>query len=200
MKKSRIIIAILVVLLGISFGFNLKHSAERNNERRFLLNSVNSSFVNISRDIDYILSFTEYDEDTVNTITGSFIHILANFREVDRLLNQYRVFFNSESLNYGAIPNFDDIARTMGTSYGTFNGVRYNCIMYDNIISENEVLYLSALRDDLARLMDGMQSTVNPPNVNESLTTYQLNNLLRDFFDTWSYRSENSPYYLLRSE
>ena len=200
MKKARIIMAILVVLLGISFGLNLKHSAERNNARGYLLNQVNYSFVNISRDLDKIISFVEGGLTNDNTITDTLMRISSDFMKVDSLLNQYRTSSPTEKLSYGAIPKFDDIALTLGFGNGTVNNMRYNCILYDNIISENEILYLTTLRDDIQRLSEGMQSSVNPPNENEKLSIAQLNNLLREFFAVWSYHNESSPYFLLRSE
>ena len=201
MKKAGIIIiAVLVVLLGISFGLNLKQNAERSNARRYLLNQLNSCLMDTSLELDKIISFTEYDLTNDNTNADTLMRISGNLIRADSLLTQYKYTSSSETLIYGAIPNFDDIACTMGFGVGTFNDVRYDYILHDNVISENEVLYLTALRDDIAQLSDGMQSSENPPNENKNLSIAQLNNILREFFDVWSYHNEDSPYYLLRSE
>ena len=201
MKKAGIIIiAVLVVLFGISFGLNLKQNAERSNARRYLLNQLNSCLMDSSRELDKIISFTEYNLANDNTHADTLIRISGNLIRADSLLTQYKYTSTSETLIYGAIPNFDDIARTMGFGDGTFNNARFNYILHDYVISENEVLYLKALRDDIARLTERMQSSENPSNENKNLTITQLNNILSGFFDVWSYHNEDSPYYLLRSE
>ena len=201
MKKTGIIIiAVLFVSLGISFGLNLKQNAERSNARRYLLNQLNSCLIDSSRELDKIISFTEYDLTNDNTKTDTLMRISDSLIRADSLLTQYKYTAPSEALVYGAIPNFEDIARTMGFGAGTFNDVRIDYILQDNHISESEVLYLTALKDDIARLTDSMQSSENPPNENKNLAITQLNNILRAFFDVWSYHNEDSPYYLLRSE
>ena len=200
MKKFRIIISILSVLLCISVGLNIKQNSDRNKARRYLLNSVNACFVNISRELDKVISGIENDMTNYNYNRDTLIIISNCFIEADTLLMQYKYSRLSEGLNYGAVPNFNDIAHTIGFGSGTFNDVRYNCILHDDVISENEMRYLVALRDDIVLQLGRIQSTKNPPNENEKLTIAQLNNILNDFFDTWSYHNENSPYFLLRNE
>ena len=201
MKKAGIIvIAVLVVLLGISFGLNLKQNAERSNARLYLLSSVNACFVNISVELDKVISGVENGTTTSNYNRDTLLRISDYLYKADTLLTQYHYSRPSAGLKYTAVYNFGFIASTMGFGSGTANDIRFNCILYDDEISDSEILYLTALRDDITRLTDSMQSSENPPNENKNLTITQLNNILSGFFDTWSYYNEDSPYYLLRSE
>jgi hypothetical protein len=94
---------------------------------------------------------------------------------------------------------FSFIASTLGRSHGQLGNLWYDCILLDNAISENEIRYLSALRDDVALIVADMESPENPPNLNEKFTIAQLNEALRNFFEHWSDRSADSPYSRLTS-
>jgi hypothetical protein len=157
-------------------------------------------FISISRDIDPLISSAEHSLTKDSTIINTLMRASSHLIEADSLLNQYKHFSPSVKLNYGAIPNFEDIALTLGFGFGTINGTRYNCISNDSVISENEVLYLTALRDDLVRLAEGMQSTEYHLRANENLSLAQFENILQDFFMIWSYHNENSPFFLLLNE
>jgi hypothetical protein len=69
--------------------------------------------------------------------------------------------------------------------------------MADNAISDNEVLFLKCLRDDLEAIVESMVSPDNPPQEYEKLTIHQLNAILDSFFTKWSYHDEDSPFLLL---
>jgi len=200
LRKARIIITVLlVILLGISIGLSIKLNADRDKARRYLLNSVNACFVNISVELDKVISGVENGTTTFNYNRDTLLRIADYLYKADTLLTQYHYSRPSAGLKYTAVYNFGYIASTMGFGSGTANNIRYDCILYDAEISDNEIRYLETLRDDITLHLNGMQSAESQ-NENPNLTITQLNNILSGFFDTWSYYNENSPYLLLRSE
>jgi len=80
------------------------------------------------------------------------------------------------------------------------NDMPYNGILVDDVISETEIRYLEILRDDISLIVSAMESPDNPPNENQNLTVLQMDNILKTFFDKWSFHNEESPYFLLRTE
>ena len=93
-----------------------------------------------------------------------------------------------------------NIAYTLDFGSGKVNEISYNCILLDNAISENEFLYLSALGEHTAIIVNAMLSTENPLQENPDISIAQLNGILNDFFIVWSWSNENSPFLLLQSE
>jgi len=93
-------------------------------------------------------------------------------------------------------PDFAHIAFTLGFSSGTVNGVGYDGVLMDNVISEDETQYIVALRNDIAIIVSDMQSA---DNVDQNLSIRQINAILNEFFRKWSYHDENSPFFLLHN-
>jgi len=129
---------------------------------------------------------------TINLLSTSLV-------TADTTLKRYATWFPKEGLSYGAFPDFYHIAFTLGFSSGTVNSVGYDGLLLDNVISENELQYILALRNDIAIIVTDMQGTDNL-NVNQNLSIRQLSNILNEFFRKWSYHDENSPFFLLRNE
>ena len=199
MKRNRIFIIIIIVLavaLAVSVWQNISSSKERVRARQYLLNAVFSTLTNASRELDDLISFIENNDSDDAMKRDKILDISDHLVRADTLLKQYQ-YSNNEGLNYMEIYGFGYISQTLRYGQGVSNDTPWNGVLLDNIISENERLYLTALRDDISHIIAEMKSTDDPFNENRNLTISQLNSILRDFSDKWSYHNENSPYFLV---
>ena len=207
MKKSKIIIIALVVLFivsVVSVGMNIKKASEQDRVRRILINNTYSALMNISRNLDGLIYNIENDVTDYETNRQILTMIAQYFVRLDTLLKQYSIEFPPKGIVRNVYPgapfDFDYISYTLTAGTGTANDMRYSGITVDGVISENEIRYLTILRDDIDLVIAAMVSTENPPNENQNLTSTQIDNILNTFFSEWSYSNENSPYFLLLSE
>ncbi len=199
MKKFRVICISLVLLLIFSFGQNLKSIIEKDRARRFLINQLYSSLYTISFNLDGIILNLESNitDDAVNQDSIEMLSVY--FAKLDTIITQHRFYF--DELYHPGILSFDYISYTLGSGSGETNGIRYNGILKDNAISENEVRYLIILRDDIKLIVNDMVSAENPPQENPDISITRLNAILGNFYDKWSsIHEEDSPYLLLRDE
>ena len=207
MKKNKIIIIALVVLFivsVVSVGMNIKKASEQDRVRRILINNSYSALMNISRNLDGLIYNIEYDVTDYETNRQILTMIAQYFVRLDTLLKQYSIEFPPKGIVRNVYPgtpfDFDYISYTLTAGTGSANDMQYNGITVDGVISENEIRYLTILRDDIDLVIAAMVSTENPPNENQNLTSTQIDNILNTFFSKWSYSNENSPYFLLQSE
>ena len=124
------------------------------------------------------------------------------FVRLDTVLKQYATYFPPKGgvrNVYTGIFDFDFISYTLTGGTGTANDTPYTGILVDDVISETEIRYLEILRDDISLIVSAMESPDNPPNENQNLTVLQMDNILKTFFDKWSFHNEESPYFLLRT-
>ena len=207
MKKNGvtiIIIITLVIALAISVWQNINQSKQIDLARQYLLGNVFSSFTNIEREIDNLIAETE-NNNILDDEKRTSIQNIANYCIMaNTLLMQYKYSFSSNMPLDGYPYGFDFISNTLGNGYGTVNDVgwngRWNGIMLDSTISENELLYLVALGEDISTLRTDMAISGNPFNVNTKLTIAQLNTILSNFYRQWTFNNENSPYLLLTNQ
>ena len=196
MKKSEIIIIALILLLGVSALLNIGNLVSRDAARQNAVIQIYSCFRDASINLDILIDNIEKGmvDDTANQ--GTIAMLSTDLVTADTTLKRYASWFPRAGLSYGAFPDFAHIAFTLGFSSGTVNGVGYDGVLLDNVISENETQYIVALRNDIAIIVSDMQSA---DNVNQNLSIRQLNAILNEFFRKWSYHDENSPFFLLHN-
>ena len=199
-KISTVVMIVLVVALAISIWQNISYAKERNSARGLLMNQVHSSFRNISLQLDGLIhNIDEMESDEYYRYSQrTIIQISNNLVVADALLSQYRGYFSDVRLDYGStFSNFEYISYTLSGDGGTANDIVYESILQDPAISEKEVRYLTALRDDIESIYMAMESADSSPQEDKNLTTAQLSVILNAFFDKWSPHNENSPFFLL---
>jgi len=204
MKKNRIsivIVIVLVIALAISVWQNISQSRQLDFARQYLLGSVFGSLTNIERGLDDLIATTEAD-NTIDDVKRTSLQNISNYCIIaNTLLTQYKYSFSSNVPLDGSPYGFDFISYTLGDGYGMVNDVgwngRWDGIQFDNIVSENELQYLTVLRDDIKTLRVDMSLSDNQYNVNVKLTIAQLNSILSYFYQKWSFNNTNSPFLLL---
>ena len=202
MKKNKVFtiaIVVLIVALAVSVWQNINSSMERVHARQYLLNAVFHNLVNTSSELDKLVSFIENNDVNDAMKRDTILDVSDYLVKADTLLTQYQ-YSTSAGLNYGGQSTFAFISYTLCYGQGALNDLSWDGILRDDIISENEFAYLTALRDDISLVIISMTSADDQFNENKNLTISQLNSILRDFFDKWTYHNENSPYFLLESE
>jgi|GEM_PF-1277769 len=207
MKKNKIIVfsfILLLIISVVSIGLNIKNASAQDRIRRNMINHVYSELTNISINLDGLIYNIENEVTDDETNRQSLTMLSHNFVKVDTILKQFGSWFPDTGFGVnvyaGGVFDFGYISYTLTAGTGTANDVPYSGITADNTISENEVRYLTVLRDDIDLIIAAMVSAENPPQENQNLTVSQLNNILNDFFSKWSYLHEDSPYFLLRRE
>ena len=204
MKKSKISIVVIVVLLialTVSVWQNISHVNKQNNARQLLMNQVHSCFRNVSLTLDGLIINLENGDTSDDTNNATILQICNYLVRADALLTQYRNYFPTPIMQYGStFYSFEYIAYTLGGIGGEANGVRYNSVLQGNGISDKEIRYLAALRDDMVNACAAMESDESSPQEDKKLTISHLNTILDEFFDKWSPHNEDSPFFLLQSE
>ena len=207
MKKNRIILIALILLLiisAVSVGLNIKNVAEKDSFRRLLINNAFSGALEISRDLDSLIIALENKAEVDKETQNSLIIISQKFVRLDTVLKQYAISFPPKGTirgSYTGIPDFGYISNSLlAGSDSADSSMPYNGILVDDAISENEIRYLEILRDDFKLIAGTMSATDNPLQANGDLTVSQMDNILKTFFDKWSFNNEECPYLLLRRE
>ena len=208
MKKNKIVLFAFIVLLiisAVSIGMNIQNAKRQDMIMRIMINRAYSELRTISLGLDGGLYYHhnpssdpayEIDRYSLNNLSRNFI-------KLDTVLKQYATCFPPKGIVrnvYANIFDFDFIATTLTFGTGVANDMLYNGILVDDVISETEIRYLEILRDDISLIVSAMESPDNPPNENQNLTVSQMDNILKTFFDKWSFHNEESPYFLLRAE
>jgi len=207
MKWKKIIIFALIVFIivsAVSIVQLTKNASEQDLIRRKMINHVYSEMMTISRNLDGLIYNIENDVTDYEANQQSLALLSQNFVRMDTILKQHGNWFPNKGFGVNVYPggvfDFGFIAYTLTAVTGTANEMPYNGITVDNVISENEIRYLKALKDDIDIILAAMVSDENPPNERQDLTIPQVDEILNAFFSKWSFQNENSPYYLLRSE
>jgi len=203
MKKKRVVIFAFIVIMvvsAVSIVLNIRNISEQGRIRRNMINQAYGELRNISLNLDGLIYNIENEVTGYEINQQSLTMLSHNFVRLDTILKRYVHYFPSERLYYGDVFDFDFVSYTLTAGTGTANGMAYSGITGDNVISENEVRYLTILRDDIDLIVDAMISTEDPPQENQNLTISQISAILDTFFSKWSFHNENSPYFLLRAE
>ena len=205
MKKNKIVIFafIILVISTVSIGLNIKNASEQNKIRQYMINHAYAELQRISFDLDGLISNIEHEITGDDTNRQRFISLACSFVRLDTILKQYATYFPPRGVvrnTYASMFNFDFISYTLTAGGGTANSTSYSGILADDAISENEIHYLEALRDDINLIVASMVSPDNPPQENQNLTVAQIDGILNTFFNRWSFHNEESPYFLLRTE
>ena len=191
MKKWRLFAGILAALLLISLGMNVRHYAEQAAARHSMIVAL-TNYLNMAahgldarlRDMDNLPPESRETPEELRYIGECYVRL-------DTLLTQYSYAHPGEQLRYSPAYNFAFIAHSLGGTNMADSGV-----MRDDVISDNELRYLEALRDDTFAMIDRLwQGTPKDQYPNPSIA--QINTTLNDFFDVWTRYNEGSPYHLL---
>ena len=200
MKRVFIIVIILLsIVLAVSIWMNISSSKEGVRARQYLFNAFFSELTNASRELDDLILLIDDNDFDDAMKRNAILNISDCLVRADTLLRQYQ-YSTLAGLNYREAYGFGYISHTLRYGQGVSNDTPWNGVLFDNIISENECLYLIALGDDISHIIVEMKSIDDPFNENRNLTIAQMNSILSDFSDKWSYHNEKSPYFLLESD
>lgn len=207
LKKNNILIFVLVILFivsALSIGLNIRSASEKDRLRKNMINRAYSELTSISYNLNGLILNTESGIINYETNRQSLVMLSSYFTKLDSTLTWYATCFPPKGIARNIYPgapfNFDFISYTLTDGTGTANDIQYSGITADGTISDNEIRYLTILRDDIDLIVASMVSAENPPQENQNLTASQVDMILDTFFSKWSFHNEDSPYFLLRSE
>jgi len=179
-KKNKILVIVIIALvlaLAGSVWVNVSHVNERNRARELLMNHVYGSLSSISHGLNGILTNIN-DPTNYDSYRYTLVQLSNQLTMAHVLLSQYQNYYSDVNLDYGSTArNFDFIAATLTG----VTGIEFK-VLQGNEISEQEVRYLTALRDGI----DYMRSAMESPNslgADKNLTTTRLSKLLNEFFN-----------------
>jgi len=206
MRKNKIFrfaLVTLLIILAISISLNIKNASERNRISRIIINTSFYELVDISRNLDSLLIDLGNDSALGKETRNNLVAISQNFIKLDTVLKQYAGCFQPKGISrnvYTGILDFAFISNTLIYRTGAVNDNPYAGILVDDFVSKNEARYLAVLKEDISLIVTAMASIDNPLQANQSLTVSQMDKILGEFFDKWSFHNEESPYFLLRAE
>ena len=164
MKKDRVITIVaiaLAVILVVSVWFNISGVRHKNWTRKVL---ISDALGNLAMALDR-LNLALVDEPSLGETYA--VEAAADcLAKADRTIRLYHsVFLNDSNFLYpsGTI-TFDFIAYTLGNNSGSMDDMRYDGVLLDGVISDNEIQFLSLLRDDLTTLSTKEDFVKNHPN------------------------------------
>ena len=202
-KRFTIILIVFFGALTLSIGLNIRNASEQNEIKRGMLNHAFSELISIYRGLDSLIYGIENEAADVKTARQGLIMLSRRLTRLDAILGWYATSFRPRGVwrnHYTGFINFDFISSTLTASRFAIGDVLYYGIMESSVMSDNEILYLSILRDDISVIIASMASADNPLQENQNLTVYQMDNILNEFFSRWSIFYEGSPFFLLQSE
>lgn len=188
---KRVVSIILLIILVVSLGINIKTINNKNHNREIMINHIYHGIIDVTRHIDSFIEASNKNEIYNAQIQLEYVAI--KLIEVDNLVKYGRIYID-DRLYYPGILSFRFIGE--GLIFGkNINGKNINGILDDNIVSASEIEYINKLNLDLKSIINEM-TLKEPYTPNEKLTIKELNLILDSFYDTWSNTYE-SPYKLI---
>jgi hypothetical protein len=184
-KKGKVILLTVVVfsLLAFFVGQYISNSIQERRATRIFISHVYVDVMRISLHLDSLIDNVESGVTSVEDNLVELSMLSNGFVRFDSLLSQYGWSFPNSGLRYGALPSFDCVSSTI-IGYGAMMG---NSISAGDVISEDGLIYLKSLRDDINHLLAEISCDDNPLQVRESLTISQLNVIIDEFFESWRF-------------
>ena len=127
------------------------------------------------------------------------IILSKEFAELHYALTTYATYFPPPGVTrncYSGHISFDFISRTLVGGWGELNYNRYNGIMFDNAITDNEVQYLTALKVSVDAMIEAITTEDSQYQLAEISPSY-LDKVILDFTDTYYIAYDDSPLKLL---
>ncbi|MDO5406197.1 MAG: hypothetical protein Q4F28_02560 [Eubacteriales bacterium] len=188
--------SVILFIFALSFWDNANGDADQEPVRRTMVNDTFMKLNNISDRLDDLLLELDNQASDSDVCENKLTLLACDFTQLHTILKYYSMWFQTNSTYTDAI-NFEFIASTLIYGTGEVNSNLYSGILEDGVISEEEIHYLSILKDDVDGMIASMTSSDNPPQENSELTTIQMDYILNSFFDKWSWHKENNPFHLL---
>lgn len=203
MKMNRFFICVIAMLLlisSISIGNNISRVVYQEHVRKAMINNTYFELKDISSNLNDILLETDTQATDYTTMEKRLTFLACDFTQLHTTLKYYAMSFPPKGQirsSYTGTIDFEHIAYTLTAGIGKVNNNSYSGLLEDGVISEEELQYLTILKNDIDIMIESMTSSENPLQENPKLTTTQIDYILKIFFDKWSWNKENSPYFLL---
>jgi len=189
MKKTLVVILIGVLIL--SLGVNLKVIKEKNRNKEIMISNLYSATIEATRSLDSFIR--SVDGNDINNAKKGLERAAIGLIEVDNQIKYGRVYIDNR-LYHPGILSFRFIGE--GMIYGTnVNDKTINSVFDDNVVSDSENEYINRLLKDLKSIVKEL--TLEEPYIpNKKLSVENLNTIFGSFYNTWS-RIDKSPYELV---
>ena len=194
-------VVIFALLLSVSILKNIATAKETNRIERVMTAESYHLLYTITYELENIMSVP--DARLLDEQTGNKLIYLSNlFNKLHTTQKIYATSFQTTGSrnSYTGLFDFQYIARTFVSGWWETNGVVCNGIMRDSRISEDELQYLSLLHKDMTELLASLSDDTDPLTMKEDINPYYMDNLLKAFFEKWSWHSIDQPPYRLLME
>jgi hypothetical protein len=189
MKK--VFIILLVVILLLSLGFNLKTIREKNYHKEIMISNFYATIIGATRNFE---SFkTAIDENDIQNAKIQLEYAALGLIEADNQIIYGRIYVDNRVFHPGIL-SFKFIGE--GLVHGTnVNGMTIKSIFADDKVSAQENVYIDWLIKDLKSIVEEL--TLKEPYIpNEKLSINDFNRVINSFYDNWSH-TDKSPYELI---
>lgn len=203
--RKRVPIYLLIVailLLSISLWKNYSYSSEKEHLRNNMLSTSLSALQSISRNLDELLAGLEDNTIPYEDCEDDLILLSNEFAELHYALTIYATYFPPPGVTrncYSGHISFDFISRTLVGGWGELNHNRYNGIMLDNTIADNEVQYLIALKDSVDNMIAAITEKDDQYGQYQlvDMSPSYLDEVILNFTDKYYIAYDDSPLKLL---
>lgn len=172
MKKA--LIGILVVILVLSLGSNIRVMKEKNRNKEIMISNLYSTIRNITMDLD---SFTtSVGKNNMYSAKSQLERAAIGLLELDNQIKYGTMYLDNQLFHPGVL-SFRFIGNAL--IYGTnINGKDIRSVFDDNIVSHREGEYISWLLKDLKSIVKELtlEETHSP---NEKLSIQEINSIFR---------------------
>lgn len=190
LKILLLVLALTVLILSLCLAVSLGHAADvKNMCTRQIFYALNT----LDTRLEVAVSNKTYS-------TGESEQMLTELASLDSLVCAAEEFYR-----YSDIPGsrrFADIADALGSSYAELhNNKRVESILFDGSVSEKELEFLTALRDDVNILIQPMLAE-DGLNLRHDLIYDDIRPPLAEFLAKWGFwrNLADAPYELLTVE
>lgn len=196
--KTKITFIVLVAVLILSMGLNIKHLINSAHEEKVFLNNAVHYIGIIDSGLKTLQNY--YSTSNYDNFNSEMNLIIKNTYLLDELLNNGSNFVDA-GLNY---PGISYGFKHIGYAFeGNLNSNKYQgAFTEDGIISNKEIKFINQLSSDLEVILSVMESK-DGQNIKSNRTIENFKNLLNTFIKKWDVSAERStlgfsPYnYLL---
>lgn len=186
--KIKIMNIILLISLSISIFYNIRQINNIKQEESIVFNFTYSYIKNINRGLKELEKC--YSKQDYRGLESIHSDVVENLFSLNQLLNDGVYLIDDKNFYIYGLHDFKDIGTAIN---GGLKGKGFQgSLIEDDILSENEIMFIRQLSKDLEILLatlvgkDGL-------NINPDLTIDVYTNALKNFSENWSLAYGRSP-------
>lgn len=201
MKKRAPIILLIaaIVLLAGSLWKNHADASEKERLKNNLLSDAVSALRSISMQTEELLAGIEKADMSYEECENRLILLSNSFTKLHVSLKTQATFFPPPGVTRNCYPGavgFDMLSSTLTGGWGEWNVSRFQGVLFDNAVSEQEIEYLLALKNSADNMLERMTTGDGQYRLAD-ISPSSLDQIILEFTDPYDIANGDSPLKLL---